>query len=588
MTGHARGADAESILAVDIGTDWTHIVLIDRVEGEYRYVASTAAPSTWEQPVSDVTSGVRYATRDIEAITGRTLVDDREGLISPERRDGSGVDELVITSSAAPPVRVLIAGLTRDLSVETAVRCAEFICSTVTDMIVWDEGGQGWDTDHLRKLHRDPPDVVLIVGGVDTGPVTPLVEMVRVLGATFGSLPEDQKPVLLFAANQDARRPAAGTISGRLDFRVVDNVRPAVDVETISEARLELEKIYRKAKIERLPGIDSLRAWCDIPILPTPVSLESMLRLLWQQNDLERGILGLDVGSYSTHALVATDAGLLSHLNRGVGCGRGLRQVMDSTGLYSLLRWVPKVMRPGEARARLTNMEMRPASISQTMEDLMLAQAVAREAAWQTLSRARARWGVTEPLFGTGSMPPLDLIVVRGGVFASAPHLGQVALTVMDGVQPVGVSRIVLDWASMLPQLGALAHQTPMATAQVAQRDALVELGTLVAPLGRIRDGQVAVRAYLHRDDGPSLEVRVPFGSIRRMPLRADQTATLELRPHRRLDIGLGKAGVGAKMKVRGGALGVVIDGRGRPLELPADNRERLLRLQQWVRMMHA
>ena len=579
--------EAESILAVDIGTDWTHAALIDTVEGEYRYVASAEAPSTWDRPVSDVCSGVRYALREITAITGRPLVDDQNGLTRPENRDGSGVDSLVFTSSAAPPVRVLIAGLTRDLSVDTAVRCAEFICSTVSGLIVWDESGQGWDTDQLRALHRDPPDVVLIVGGVDTGPVSPLVEMVRVLAATFGSLPEDRKPVLLFGANQDARRPAASTIGGRLEFRAVDNVRPSLNVETISEARLELERIYRRAKVERLPGFEHLRDWSERPILPTPVSMESMLRFMWRQNDLERGILGLDVGSHSTHALIATSDGLLSYLDRGTGCGRGVRQVMDASGLYALLRWVPKMIRPGEARTRLANVEMRPASISQTVEDLMLVQAVAREATRQTLRRACARWHGVASGFEEGAVPPMDLIIVRGGVFAYAPHPGQVALTVMDGVQPVGVSRLALDWASMLPQLGALARWMPLATTQVVERDALLELGTLVAPAGRVRDGQVAVRAHLHRDDSSTAEVRVPFGTIRRMPLRAGQTGTLELRPHRRLDIGLGKAGVGVKVKVRGGALGVIIDGRGRPLELPGDNRERLLRMQQWVRVMH-
>ena len=97
----------------------------------------------------------------------------------------------------------------------------------------------------------------------------------------------------------------------------------------------------------------------------------------------------------------------------------------------------------------------------------------------------------------------------------------------------------------------------------------------------------MAVKVKLQRDDSSELEIKVPFGTIRRMPLRADQTGILELRPHRRLDMGMGKAGLGVKVKVRGGSLGVIIDARGRPLELPPDDRERLLRLQQWLRLMH-
>ncbi len=587
MTAYPEDHDAESILAVDIGTDWTHAILIDTVEGDYRYIAGAEVPSTWEQPRSDVTTGVQSALRKLTAIAGRPLLDDQEELIRPEQRNGSGADALIVTSSAAPPLRVLISGLTRDLSVETGTRCAEFIYSTVCDVVVWDECSRGWDTNHLQRLYEEPPDAVLIVGGVDTGPVTPLVEMVRVLTATFGSLDEERRPVLLFAANQDARRPVASAIAGRLELRVVDNVRPNLDIESISEARLELEKIYREMKIERLPGFGRVKEWCAAPALPTSVSLESMVRFLNCQYELQHGVLALDIGSHSTHVVVASDDGLLSFLNRGSGCGRGLRQVMEFSGLYTLLKWVPVAMRPGEARTRLASMEMRPASISQTSQDLMLVQAVARETTRQTLKKANAQWPPMRPSSADGLMPPLDLIVVRGGVFSYAPHPGQAALIVMDAVQPVGVSRLVLDWASMLPQLGALGRSFPLAATQVVQRDALMELGTIVSPAGQVREGQVAVKVKLQRDDSSELEIKVPFGTIRRMPLRADQTGILELRPHRRLDMGMGKAGLGVKVKVRGGSLGVIIDARGRPLELPPDDRERLLRLQQWLRLMH-
>jgi len=588
MTVHVDDSGTESIVAVDIGTDWTHAALIDTVEGEYRYVASAEARSTWGQPEADVTAGVRSALRELSAIAGRPFLDNQEELIKPEQRNGSGVDALIVTSSAAPPLRVLIAGLTRDLSVETATRCAEFICSTVCDVIVWDESSRGWDTDHLQRLYEEPPDVVLIVGGVDTGPVTPLVEMARVLTATFSSLEEDRRPILLFAANQDARRPVEATIGGRLDLRVVDNVRPTLDTETISEARLELEKIYQRVKIERLPGFERLKGWCEGSALATAVSLEAMVRFLTRQYKLQHGMLALDIGSYSTHVMVASDDGLLSFLNRGTGCGRGIGQVMDSSGLYSLLRWVPIAMRPGEARTRLANMEMRPASISQTTQDLMLVQAVAREAIRQTLDKARSQWLSAGFLPGDSLIPPLDLIVVRGGVFSYAPHPGQIALMVMDAVQPIGVTRLVLDWASMLPQLGALARFSLLATAQVTQYDALMELGTVVSPIGRVREGQVAVKVNLQRNDSTEVELKVPFGTIRRIPLRADQTGILELRPHHKLDIGMGKAGLGVKVKIRGGVLGVIIDARGRPLELPVDNRERLLRMQQWLRLMQS
>jgi hypothetical protein len=525
---------------------------------------------------------------DLRTTVGRPFFDTNDELIIPEQRNGSGVDELIVTSSAAPPLRVLVAGLTRDLSVDTARRCAEFICSTVYDIIAWDTRGSGWDTKRLQGLYDDPPDVIMVVGGVDTGPVGPVSEMVRVLTATFSSLEKGQQPVNLFAGNQDARRPVATAIGGRLELRVVENVRPTLATESISEARLELQKLYRELKIDRLPGFDHLKRWSKDPALPTPVSFEAVLRLLSHQYDLEHGVLGLDVGSYSTQILMASEAGLLSFLQRGTGCGRGLRRVLDIAGLYELLLRVPIAMKPGEARTRLANIEMRPASISQTFQDLMLVQAVGREAASQTLAAARAKWKELGGHADGSLMPPLDMIVVRGGVFSHAPHPGQVALMALDALQPTGVTRLLLDWASMLPQLGALSRSLPLATTQVLQRDALMELGTIISPIGQAREGQLAVKAKLQRDDSTVVEFQVPAGSIRRVPLRAEQTGILELRPSHRFDIGLGRPGAGGKVKIHGGVLGLVIDARGRPLAVPSDNRERLLRMQQWLRTMQA
>ena len=60
----------------------------------------------------------------------------------------------------------------------------------------------------------------------------------------------------------------------------------------------------------------------------------------------------------------------------------------------------------------------------------------------------------------------------------------------------------------------------------------------------------------------------------------------LELNPHRRVDIGFGGRGRGGRLKVVGGKLGVVIDARGRPLQLPKQPESRIELLNRWQRML--
>jgi hypothetical protein len=78
------------------------------------------------------------------------------------------------------------------------------------------------------------------------------------------------------------------------------------------------------------------------------------------------------------------------------------------------------------------------------------------------------------------------------------------------------------------------------------------------------------------------LEVEVEYGTIETLPLTAGQTAKVTLQPMRRVDIGYGP-GKGHTINIRGGAIGLVIDARGRPLTLPAAESERQRVLQHWL-----
>jgi hypothetical protein len=77
--------------------------------------------------------------------------------------------------------------------------------------------------------------------------------------------------------------------------------------------------------------------------------------------------------------------------------------------------------------------------------------------------------------------------------------------------------------------------------------------------------------------------MEMPYGSLEVLPLSISHKATLELRPTRRFDIGLGAKGKGATTELEGGAVGIIIDARGRPLSLPATRKEQQAKIQEWL-----
>ncbi len=116
--------EADTLLAIDVGSVNTRACLFDVVDGRYRLVATGRASSTAGAPLFDVSEGVRIALDQVRAITGRRLVDESEALIMPATRDGSGVDLFVATTSAGPKVRTVLVGLMPGVSLESAQRLA--------------------------------------------------------------------------------------------------------------------------------------------------------------------------------------------------------------------------------------------------------------------------------------------------------------------------------------------------------------------------------------------------------------------------------------------------------------------------------
>jgi len=126
------------------------------------------------------------------------------------------------------------------------------------------------------------------------------------------------------------------------------------------------------------------------------------------------------------------------------------------------------------------------------------------------------------------------------------------------------------------------------AAAAVADGDAVaLQLGTVVSAVGSGQDGQQAVRVSLEFADGRSHVEDVAWGSIVRLPLAPGEQAVLGLYPAAGVDIGLGSGQQArATDPVEGGALGLLVDARGRPLALPQDPVQRVARLLAWRRAL--
>src|SRR5687768_1828689 len=97
------------ILATDCGSTTTKAILIRRQAEGYRLVTRGEAPTTVEAPFDDVTVGVGNAVREVEELSGLTLLAD-DKVLTPRRADGAGCDLYLSTSSAGGGLQMTVAG----------------------------------------------------------------------------------------------------------------------------------------------------------------------------------------------------------------------------------------------------------------------------------------------------------------------------------------------------------------------------------------------------------------------------------------------------------------------------------------------
>lgn len=571
----------ESILAIDVGASVTRAAFFDVVEGQYRFVAAGQAPSTAEAPFKNIGIGVREAIRNLEGILGATLLSPQDGnLIAPSQPDGSGVDAVVATMSAGPAVKTVVVGLLSDVSLQSARRLAETTYSRVVERLEL--------SDHRRPdqqmdgIVRSRPDLVILTGGTNGGASRSILKMLEAVGLACYLMPEEKRPMVLYAGNQKLAQDVQDLLGGhaaKLD--ISHNVRPSLETEDLAPASLQLATLVMKLRQRQIKGVEELNLWAGGNLVPTAFAQGRMIRFLSRLYESTRGLLGVDIGASA--ATVA--AGFNGELTLGVypqfGLGDNLAGLLQHTEIDQIMRWMQLDISPNTLREYLFQKSLHPSAIPATRDEHAILQAIARQALYLAVRTAQKDFPSHVRSQQLDLMPRFDLILAGGGAVNEGASLGQSLLLLLDAIQPVGVLPVLLDRNNLLPMLGAAASRHNYLPVQVIESGAFIGLGTIVSVIAAANYGDQVLRAKLVYDDGTEVRTDVKFGGLEILPLASGKTARLTVQPLRRADAGLG-AGKSGVIPVTGGALGVVIDARGRPLALPSDPVRRRELMKRW------
>jgi hypothetical protein len=574
--------DAETLLAVDVGSVNTRANLFDVVDGRYRLVATGRAPSTAGRPLFDIGEGVRIAMDQVQAITGRKLFDESETLIVPATSDGRGIDVFVATASAGPSVRTVLVGLMPGVSLESARRLASATYLQVVEEVSLTD--QRRDGEKIDVILEARPDLILITGGTDGGATESVLRMVGVVSAATGLVSDEARPHVVFAGNRELSASVAESFSQGNSPVLTPNIRPSLEHEDLTQARLRLAEIIADTRASHIHGFEELKQWAGGYLMLSADSFGRIIRYLSQIYDPDKGVLGIDLGASHTVVAAAFAGDLRMSVRSDLGLGSASPGVLKHSSAEQIARWLPFEMNLGRLRDYIFNKAAHPRTVPADVEDLHVEYALAREMIRASLNRARLGWPEGKGGRESWLMPALEPIIASGGALARTPRAGYAALILLDALQPTGISTLVLDPYSLTPSLGAAAGPLPMAAVQVLASGGYVSLGTVVSPVGRSRVGRPVLKLRLEREEGGERsEGEVRAGQLVVLPLGQGEHGKLTLRPEHGFDVGFGGPGRAGALRVAGGAVGLIIDARGRPLALARDAGRRRDLNQKWL-----
>jgi len=582
----ATSDSIESMVVLDCGSTMTRAVLIDLVDGHYRFIARGETFNLKGNSGGDFLISVREAIRQIENITGRTLLNEEHEFIKPDRADGHGADALLIVANVAAPLRVILAGLSDQVSLASARRAVHATHALIEHIICpprrSDQGAKASIESKMDLIATARPEVIVLTGGIDGGPAAPVEDLATWITLGCSLIEDSPKPQVVYAGNAAIREQIAGIIGDTAPLVMVDNVRPNLDIENIESLNAVLDEFYRQKMFSELPGFQTVAGWSEAKVLTGLQALGYVVKYLSHMWGKGHNVLGVDIGGSMTTAafVVNNDFNLVNRPDLGVA--HNIARVLSEVDISDITRWLPVEMEAGVARDRLLNKAIRGGSLPQTIEELYLEQAVAREALRLTLQEARQYWhgaSTTAQTFG----PEFEVIIGSGGILAHAPQHGQAALMLLDAIQPNGITTLWLDTTSLAVPVGALATLHPLAATHVMEGDAFLNLGTAICPVGpAAHAGEVVMRVTITYSDRRALDVEVTYGTLESIPLPLGEEASLEVRPLKRFDVGAGPGKARRIKRLVGGMMGLIIDARGRPLTLPASAEERQAKLRQW------
>jgi uncharacterized protein (TIGR01319 family) len=499
-------SNTDAFVITDIGSTTTKSVLFVKEDGRWSFLREEA-PTTVEKPYEDVAVGVTASLAALDLSHRRA---GRGTLLE----NGTPCVPFLATSSAGGGLAMVVTGLVKEFTAETADRVALGAGAIVLDVTCMNDGRTAYRK--IEDLKRLRPDMVLLAGGFDGEAITAPVFLAELLVESdlHPKLnPESLLPVV-YAGNVNASAYVEQALGERFLFEPVPNVRPTEDDENPRPARAAIHRLFMDHVMSQAPGYEKIKPWVEVPIRPTPAAFAKILEVV--SRELGTNVLAIDIGGATTDVFTASEGSVFRTVSANLGMSYSALNVLELVGPRAIAEFVDFEIKDSEIWNRVGNKHVNPTVLPESSEDILIERAVATMAIRAAVRDHLTILGgepkderpgtitVNEMLKGPPeerdhphalAIRDYDLVIGSGGILSHSLR-SAAAKILLDALRPAGPVELAVDSAFLFPHLGVLAEVSPGLARDLFFDLGLVRLGTFDPETG----GDAALKETLAKD----------------------------------------------------------------------------------------
>ena len=583
-----------ALLGLDVGGINTRATLFGISSGNYQVLGSEGALTSRGKGLH-IGDGVGNAIQTLQARSEHFFLEESGALLMPVDRIGRGIDRVAMVISAGDRIRAGLIGLTEAGSLKAGKALFDSLPMQLASPLMLADLEN--ETRCIEALVKHHPEILVILGGENNTAAASSKRWIEITRTACSLLPQTVQPVIVYAGDPDLEATARRRLEPVAMLKMAPNLQPLYGEYDLVPAQSLLEQeILRiwQAELYGLTGLCNLSR--DLNGI-TGRCLDRMVRFLslldrFQQTrgldsvkTTDTGVLAVDLGG--TYTTVSAGLGGLGGsvvLDKFPSLG-GTRHVDACQAIHA---WVGEPITREEVDQFLCNHALMPSWVPETQKELALSQAFARYRLQEALARLAENYAWFDYHPAKGLDGNCESIIASGAVVTHAPNPQALMLALLDGVQPRGITTIIIDRHHLLPLLGKIGEAEPLLPVHLLTSRAFENLGTVVSAISDLRQGKTALTVHVETASGEVYTADIHQGTLRRLVIPLGESAMLDFVPHRKVDIGFGGRGRGGRLKVTGGVLSVVIDARGRPMQLAQNAAGRIEQQREWLQTLGA